>query len=127
MIFDPFAIFRDLTTRDPARLETLPREQGIYALHVLTKYDAVLAAGLADRVNTDFDAIINSLRRRFSGTFSAIEGFVTSASPKSSKAARGAGLAELLSFWLKPIEIRPVPLQPVQSSRVFNNLQPAEA
>jgi len=33
MIVDPSAIFRNLTTRDSARLETLPRDQGIYALH----------------------------------------------------------------------------------------------
>jgi hypothetical protein len=32
-IFDPATVFRDLTTSDPVRLEAVPREHGIYALH----------------------------------------------------------------------------------------------
>jgi hypothetical protein len=30
---DPYVVLRDLTTRDPIRLDALPRDHGIYALH----------------------------------------------------------------------------------------------
>lgn len=33
IILDPSAVLRNLTTNDPVRLELLPREHGIYALH----------------------------------------------------------------------------------------------
>ena len=33
MILDPASVFRDLTTRDPVRLDAPPGEHGVYALH----------------------------------------------------------------------------------------------
>jgi hypothetical protein len=93
---------------------------------VLTKHDAVLASGCAERAMRDFDRILAALRRKHSDSFSAIEPFVTAASPKGTEIARGAGLPHLLAFWLEPTDPPEVPLRAVVSDRVFDNLQPIE-
>ena len=93
---------------------------------VLTKNDVVLASHHAERVMRDFDGILNALRRRHSDTFSAIEPFLTAASPKGTEIARGAGLSDLLAFWLKSTNVPAVPLRPAGNDRVFGNLQPRE-
>lgn len=92
----------------------------------LTKFDAVAAAELTDRVKADFAAILDALRRRFSSSLTEIESFVTAASPKTVDAPRGMGLPELLAYWLKRGEAKPVGMNRVQSSRVFDSFTTGE-
>ena len=69
---------------------------------VLTKNDWVQASPRKDRVQQDFEAVVQRIRTEFADRFGEMKPFVTSASPKDMNVARGAGLAELLEFWLKP-------------------------
>jgi hypothetical protein len=69
---------------------------------VLTKDDAVQASARKDRVQQDFEAVVERIRTDFADNFGELRPFVTSASPKDTNVARGAGLTELLEFWLKP-------------------------
>lgn len=69
---------------------------------VLTKDDAVQASPRKDQVQRDFRSIIDGIRDAFAAHFGEFGSFVTSASPKDTNAARGAGLAEMLEFWMKP-------------------------
>jgi hypothetical protein len=53
MILDPASTFRDLVTRAPVRLDALPREGGIYALHDhigAIRYIGVTELGFRDRI-----------------------------------------------------------------------------
>ncbi|MFY3137150.1 TRAFAC clade GTPase domain-containing protein [Achromobacter xylosoxidans] len=69
---------------------------------VLTKDDAVQASPRKDQVQRDFIAIIDGIRDAFASHFGEFGSFVTSASPKEANVVRGAGLAEMLAFWMKP-------------------------
>lgn len=69
---------------------------------VLTKDDVVQASPRKDQVQRDFRAIIDSIRDAYAAHFSEFGSFVTSASPEGTNVARGAGLAEMLDFWMKP-------------------------
>ncbi|MFN3249389.1 TRAFAC clade GTPase domain-containing protein [Roseibium album] len=79
---------------------------------VLTKQDSVLASPRADRVQREFDSIVNAIVERHGSHFSNIERFLIAASPKdSTKVKRGEGVDQLLQFWLRatpfPSSIRP--------------------
>ena len=93
---------------------------------VLTKHDEILASGHEERVLRDLDRIMDALRRKHSNTFSAIESFITAASPKGTEVTRGAGLSDLLVFWLEPTEVPAISLRPVGNDRVFGKLMPRE-
>ena len=69
---------------------------------VLTKLDEVEAATCAERVNSDFDSLVDQLRGRFGQVLSAIQPFRIAASPKMGALKRGTGVPELLAFWLQP-------------------------
>lgn len=89
---------------------------------VLTKDDAVQASPHKDRVQRDFRAIIDGIKDTFADHFGEIGFFVTSASPKDTNVVRGAGLAEMLEFWMKPgAEPRGI-RQHHRSGRVFDGL-----
>jgi hypothetical protein len=89
---------------------------------VLTKNDAVLASTRKDRIEKDFRAIVDGIQDAFADHFGELSSFVTSASPKDTIVVRGAGLAEMLDFWLKPsIEPRGVRRR-YRSGRVFDSL-----
>lgn len=76
---------------------------------VLTKLDAVNEATCSERVNSDFDNLVDHIRGRFGQVLSAIRPFRIAASPKTGALTRGTGVPELLAFWLQPA-VRP--LQP---------------
>lgn len=89
---------------------------------VLTKDDAVQAAPRKDRVEQDFHGIIDVVRDAFADHFGEFGSFVTSASPKDTNVVRGAGLGEMLDFWMKPgAEPKGVRLS-YRSGRVFDGL-----
>lgn len=69
---------------------------------VLTKDDAVQASPRKDQVQRDFQAIVEGIKDAFAAHFGELGFFVTSASPKDTNVVRGAGLAEMLAFWMKP-------------------------
>lgn len=89
---------------------------------VLTKNDVVQASPSRDRVEHDFYAMVDDLRSAFADYFGEFRSFITSASPKDTNVARGAGLDEVLDFWMKPnVESKIVPLcHP--SGRLFSDL-----
>jgi len=71
---------------------------------VLTKDDAVLASPHADRVRREFNSLVDSLVQSHGGYLGDIERFIIAASPKdSSKVKRGAGVDQLLLFWLNSV------------------------
>ena len=94
---------------------------------VLTKLDAVRESPHTERVYRDFDALLLLLRDRFGDTFSVIEPFRTAALPQTDVLKRGTGVAELLSFWLKPAAT-PIPAaRPIPScGRDFARLIPLD-
>ena len=93
---------------------------------VLTKNDIVAASGKPDRVRRDLDAIVDRLNARFSAYVGELQQFVTCASPKDPKAARGLGLPELLKFWTKPLAPASASVRRSRSGRVFDTLEAGE-
>lgn len=69
---------------------------------VLTKDDVVQASSRKERVLQDFKTIADGVRDAFAEHFSEFGSFVTCASPADTNVARGAGLDEMLDFWMKP-------------------------
>jgi hypothetical protein len=94
---------------------------------VLTKDDAVQASTRKDQVQRDFRAIIDGIRDAFGVHFGEFGSFVTSASPKDTNVMRGAGLAEMLEFWMKPGAEPQGIKQHHRSGRVFDGLMIEEA
>ena len=89
---------------------------------VLTKDDAVQASPRKDRVEQDFRAISEAVRNAFADHFGEFGSFVTSASPKDTNVVRGAGLNEVLDFWMKPNAEPKGVLLRYRSGRVFDGL-----
>ncbi|CAD6516323.1 TRAFAC clade GTPase domain-containing protein [Paraburkholderia metrosideri] len=94
---------------------------------VLTKDDAVQASTRKDQVQRDFRAIVDGIRDAFAIHFGEFCSFVTSASPKDTNVMRGAGLAEMLEFWMKPGAGPQGIRQHHRSGRVFDGLTIEEA
>lgn len=89
---------------------------------VLTKDDVVQASPRKDRVEQDFRTIADGLRGAFADHFGEFGSFVTSASPKDMNVVRGAGLDEVLEFWIKPSAASRGVRSHHRSGRVFDNL-----
>jgi len=70
---------------------------------VLTKIDAVMASPNAKRVEADLAAAVGRLNAHFGDRFAKIEVFRVAASPTELGVERGAGVAELLTFWLTDV------------------------
>jgi hypothetical protein len=94
---------------------------------VLTKNDAVEASSRKDRVQRDFRAIVDGIGDAFATHFGEFGSFVTSASPKDANVVRGAGLAEMLEFWMKPGAEPQSDRLRFHSGRVFDRLVIEEA
>ncbi len=90
---------------------------------VLTKLDAVLSSDNKTRALADFEADVAKVQRHFAARFSAVRSFQIAASPKTNAAERGAGIFDLLAFWLEvPTELQ-LPVEPVErEARVFRRL-----
>lgn len=69
---------------------------------VLTKDDAVQSSPRKERVEQDFRAIADGVRYEFAEHFGDFGSFVTCASPADTNLVRGAGLKEMLDFWMRP-------------------------
>ncbi|MGB8266896.1 MAG: hypothetical protein WCE44_11265 [Candidatus Velthaea sp.] len=94
---------------------------------VLTKVDVVQVSPNQVRAESDFCALLASLRKLFGHVFSAIEPFRIAASPKTEAVPRGTGVPELLDAWIKPTPAKrmKLPDRPV-FSRAFARLTPAD-
>ncbi len=92
---------------------------------VLTKHDFVLTSNHADRVNRDFEGLVDDIAARHEKHLSAIERFVVAASPKDvGNVKRGEGVDQLLLFWLKPnsLPAKAHRVRPAQSGRMIDML-----
>lgn len=89
---------------------------------VLTKNDAVQASPRRERVEQDFKAIADGLRDAFTDHFGEFASFVTCASPEDTKVPRGAGLGDLLDFWMKPSAQPKAVRTRYRNGRVFDGL-----
>ncbi len=70
---------------------------------VLTKKDSVFLSQHPDRVQKDFDEMVESIIKIHAAHFGEVRSFVVAASPKDcEQVARGEGVADLLLFWLQP-------------------------
>lgn len=94
---------------------------------VLTKIDAVQASPEGARAEADFETLCAKLARLFGVVFPEIEAFRIAASPKNHSVARGIGIPELLTFWLRAVA--PLPTSPSSRpafSRAFGRLRPID-
>jgi hypothetical protein len=89
---------------------------------VLTKNDLVQASPRRQLVERDFQAIADGLRNAFAEHFGEFGSFVTCASPTQTNVARGAGLDEMLGFWMKPSALPETIRLRHRNGRVFDGL-----
>ncbi len=68
---------------------------------VLTKQDVVQQSDYRQRAETGFQGILARIESSFGHVFSEIRAFPIAASPKTNEMARGAGVTDLLIFWLE--------------------------
>ena len=92
---------------------------------VLTKHDLVLRSNQADRVNQEFNQLVDAIAARHEDHLGGIERFVVAASSKDvENVKRGDGVDHLLLSWLTPTSLPPTipPAQPAQSGRMIDML-----
>jgi Double-GTPase 2 len=68
---------------------------------VLTKIDVVKTSPHEERVETDLANVVGRLNAHFANSFAKVEVFRVAASPTEPGVDRGAGIPELLRFWLE--------------------------
>jgi hypothetical protein len=94
---------------------------------VLTKMDLIQASPNRERTEGDFADLRANIARLFGHAFPIIRAFKVAASPKSDAVQRGAGVPDLLTFWLQPAVPPPTssPARPV-FARAIARLRPLE-
>jgi hypothetical protein len=94
---------------------------------ILTKFDLVQESAHRMRAEADFANLVAHIERTFAGRFSLVRPFQVAASPKSDVISRGAGIADLLSYWLHAAPIPPT-LRPAipDTTRAFGRLKVLE-
>ncbi len=95
---------------------------------VLTKLDAVRKseAQTASALRY-FETLLDNLRTEFSGRFADVQAFMVAASPKTTDADRGEGMAVLLAYWMaEPRRNTPNSVEPDKAhvERAFGRLMP---
>ena len=95
---------------------------------VLTKLDAVRKseAQTASALRY-FETLLDNLRTEFSGHFADVQAFIVAASPKTTDADRGEGMAALLAYWMaEPRRNTPNSVEPDKAhvERAFGRLMP---
>lgn len=92
---------------------------------VLTKIDLVEGSPNHARVDADFGALCADIERLFGSIFSGIAKIRIAASPKVESVVRGAGVPELLAFWVEPAMAEPTEVGPrPEFARAFAQVQP---
>lgn len=97
-----------------ALVEARAFREGCRLALVLTKHDAVLASPHADRVQREFDGVVDALIDKHGDYLGEIKRFTVAASPQASThVKRGAGVDGLLVYWLQgnpaPVWLAPPP------------------
>lgn len=94
---------------------------------LLTKIDLFPGAGFRERAESDFLEIENGLREECGDCFSEVMSFKVAPSPASDAVPRGAGVPELLEYWLDEIEAE-VSVSPASapSDRMFGRFGQAD-
>jgi hypothetical protein len=107
-----------------ALVEARSFRKGCRVAIVLTKHDAVLASPHEERVQRDFDEIVDSIIATHGVHLGEIDRFVVAASPKNAtKVKRGDGVDRLLHFWLHDTPTpAPVPRAFPDSARMIDLL-----
>jgi hypothetical protein len=67
---------------------------------VLTKLDEIQVSDNSERVQKDFDALVETVKRLFGTQFRDVVSFRIAASPISDVLPRGYGVLELLNYWI---------------------------
>lgn len=91
---------------------------------VLTKLDSVERSPNRDRAHRDFEHLAEAINEQFASHFASISTFAIAASPQTAQIARGTGVTELFTSWLKP-QVFPatrVPIAPT-TDRIIARLQ----
>ena len=87
---------------------------------VLTKLDAVESSEHRDRGWAAFHRLVRDIRMIFGDAVAKIDVFHVAASPKTQGAVKGAGMDDLITFWMENRRpTRPTMRDPVRSSRAF--------
>lgn len=91
---------------------------------VLTKKDAVAASAHAERVVSDFDAMVAAVVRRHGNLVTGVASFVVAASPRIANAVnRGEGVSDLVAYWMQPVAAEtPPPAQALQMTRMIDRV-----
>ncbi|KQP11899.1 hypothetical protein ASF43_23390 [Pseudorhodoferax sp. Leaf267] len=93
---------------------------------VLTKLDAVLKdEAKTGRTLQFFESVLRDVQDQFSKNFVEIQSFRVAASPQSRSAARGAGMVDLLRYWMSaPARLQPTKIPAVipVAARSFGRL-----
>lgn len=107
-----------------ALVEARSFRKGCRLAIVLTKQDSVLGSAHAERVQREFNAMVDGIVTAHGDHLSEIEGFVVAASPKdTTKVDRGYGVDKLLLYWLRDIPSPvPVAIGRSKSSRMIDLL-----
>lgn len=85
-----------------ALVEAFAIRSGSRLAIVLTKKDSVVASQRPERVQKDFDELVETIVRDHSEYLGEVKSFVVAASPQDCEhVKRGEGIADLLLYWLK--------------------------
>lgn len=94
---------------------------------VMTKLDIVSGSEREEQVFEDFNTLLENIQRLFGGSLAEIAPFKIAASPKTSSLQRGAGVSDLLKYWLSPIPLPQASIPPnTSSTRLFSMLKPVD-
>lgn len=94
---------------------------------VLTKLDLVQESADRVRAESDFTNLLATVEHTFAGVFSLVRPFRVAASPKNDAVRRGAGVGELLMFWLEAAPITPTACPAIpEPTRTFGRLKVLE-
>lgn len=86
-----------------ALVEAHAIREGCRLAVVLTKKDSVVISQHPERVQKDFDELVESIIKTHATHLGEVKSFVVAASPKDcEKVSRGEGVADLLLYWLRP-------------------------
>lgn len=86
-----------------ALVEARAIRKGCRLAIVLTKRDSVVVSGDPTRVLKDFENLVASIRDDHATYLGGVDSFAVAASPRDcTQIVRGDGVADLLSYWLRP-------------------------
>lgn len=98
---------------------------------VLTKLDAIRKNEVTrEGTLRFFNSLVAIVRTEYAAKFAEVQAFTVAASPKTTNADRGEGMAELLRYWMaEPCRIAPAGIEvaDVSIERAFGRLQPLTA